>query len=66
MSAAAKAGALLVTALDEIAWLFNLRGSDISYNPVFVSYALVTADSASLYVDAGKVTLPVPPLMRLF
>lgn len=35
---------LLVTMLDEIAWLFNLRGSDIAFNPVFLSYALVTQD----------------------
>lgn len=45
----------MVTALDEIAWLFNLRGNDISYNPVFVAYAVLTADSASLYVDKSKV-----------
>jgi len=46
----------LVTALDEIAWLVNLRGSDISYNPVFVSYFLLTDDSATLYVDGTKVS----------
>ncbi|KAH6579732.1 hypothetical protein BASA61_010075 [Batrachochytrium salamandrivorans] len=45
-----------VTALDEIAWLFNLRGSDIQYNPVFFSYALVTTEHAYLYVDDCKVT----------
>ncbi|EIE23184.1 Creatinase/aminopeptidase [Coccomyxa subellipsoidea C-169] len=52
----AKANVLLLTALDEIAWLFNLRGSDVSYNPVFLSYATVTEDAAKLFVDAGKVT----------
>ena len=31
----------VITALDEIAWLFNLRGSDIAYNPVFLSYAVI-------------------------
>ncbi|KAJ3841758.1 putative Xaa-Pro aminopeptidase P [Lentinula raphanica] len=36
-----KPRALVLTALDDIAWLFNLRGSDISYNPVFFSYAVV-------------------------
>ena len=35
---------VVFTALDEIAWLFNLRGSDIDFNPVFFSYALVTMD----------------------
>jgi len=44
----------LVPALDEVAWLFNLRGSDIPYNPVFLAYALVTADAAVLCVDADK------------
>lgn len=48
-----KLSAFVVSALDEIAWLFNLRGSDIPYNPVFFSYAVVTADSATLYIDAS-------------
>ena len=41
----------LMTALDEIAWLFNLRGNDIVNNPVFLSYALITQDEAYLYVQ---------------
>lgn len=45
-----------MTALDEIAWLLNLRGSDISYNPVFVSYVILTLDKATLYVDKSKVS----------
>ncbi|KAJ3158864.1 hypothetical protein HDU86_002552 [Geranomyces michiganensis] len=45
-----------VTALDEIAWLFNLRGSDIDYNPVFFSYALITKNEAVLYIDDSKLT----------
>ena len=49
-----KAAGFVVSALDEIAWLFNLRGNDIPYNPVFFSYAIVTKDSATLYVDAKK------------
>jgi len=40
-----KAVGLVVTALDEIAWLLNLRGSDISYNPVFFAFVIVTTDS---------------------
>ncbi|TGJ87387.1 hypothetical protein E0Z10_g1380 [Xylaria hypoxylon] len=46
--------ALVVSMLDEIAWLFNLRGSDIPYNPVFFSYAVVTPDDATLYIDSSK------------
>ena len=50
-----KADALLVTALDEVAWFLNLRGSDVSYNPVFLSYVLLTKEDATLYVDQQKV-----------
>ena len=42
--------AVLVTALDEIAWLLNVRGSDIEYNPLVISYLLVTMDEARWYV----------------
>ncbi|KAI9188683.1 hypothetical protein H9P43_000104 [Blastocladiella emersonii ATCC 22665] len=50
------AHALVLTALDDIAWLFNLRGSDIAFNPVFFAYALVSADDAVLWVDPTKLT----------
>ncbi|MFK0089915.1 aminopeptidase P family protein [Pseudomonas sp. NPDC090755] len=43
-----------IATLDDIAWLFNLRGSDVSYNPVFVSFALVSQDQALLFVAPGK------------
>lgn len=46
-----KAQIHLMTALDEIAWLFNLRGNDIVNNPVFLSYALITQDEAYLYIQ---------------
>lgn len=46
----------VVSMLDEIAWLFNLRGDDIPYNPVFFSYAIVTADEATLYIDSSKLS----------
>ena len=41
----------MVTALDEVAWLLNLRGSDVDYNPVFLSYVLLTSRSATLVCD---------------
>ena len=44
----------LISALDDIAWLFNLRGSDVSYNPVFLSHALIGAHTADLFVDIAK------------
>lgn len=46
----------VVSMLDEIAWLFNLRGNDIPYNPVFFSYAIVTPDEATLYIDSSKLS----------
>jgi Xaa-Pro aminopeptidase len=45
-----------ITSLDAIAWLFNLRGSDVACNPVFVSYAIVTLDNATLFVEADRMT----------
>ncbi|RUS34439.1 peptidase M24, structural domain-containing protein [Jimgerdemannia flammicorona] len=47
---------VIVSALDEIAWLFNLRGSDVECNPVFFAYAVVTNNKATLYVDDVKLT----------
>ncbi|KAF2715078.1 putative Xaa-Pro aminopeptidase P [Pleomassaria siparia CBS 279.74] len=44
----------VVSMLDEIAWLYNLRGNDIPYNPVFFSYAVVTPSDATLYIDDSK------------
>lgn len=42
--------AYIVTALDEIAWLCNLRGSDVTYNPLFLSYAIVTEENITLFL----------------
>ncbi|KAI8089674.1 peptidase M24, structural domain-containing protein [Halteromyces radiatus] len=50
---------IVVSALDEIAWVFNLRGSDIECNPVFFSYAIITENEAILYVNPEKVTQQV-------
>uniref|UniRef100_A0A3P9P686 X-prolyl aminopeptidase (aminopeptidase P) 2, membrane-bound n=1 Tax=Poecilia reticulata TaxID=8081 RepID=A0A3P9P686_POERE len=48
--------ALLLSALDETAWLFNLRGTDIPYNPFFYSYTLLTLDEIWLFVHTNRVT----------
>jgi len=45
----------LVSTVDDIAWLFNLRGSDVEYNPVFLAHALIGLDHATLFVADGKV-----------
>ncbi|HBI81694.1 MAG TPA: peptidase M24, partial [Bacteroidales bacterium] len=50
------ATAYLMCALDEICWTFNLRGSDISYNPVFLAYAVVDQHKATLYVEPEKLS----------
>ena len=44
-----------VATLDDIAWLFNLRGGDVSFNPVFVSFALINQQQATLFVALSKV-----------
>lgn len=46
----------VVNMLDEVAWLFNLRGTDIPYNPVFFAYAIVTMDEVLLFVDSAKLS----------
>lgn len=46
----------IVGALDQIAWLFNLRGSDVQYNPMLIAYAILTHRTATLFVDKKKIT----------
>ena len=53
------ADGLLVTALDEIAWVLNLRGSDVHCNPVFVSYLLISPEKVTLYIDNVKLSAEV-------
>lgn len=50
------ADGMLVSALDDIAWTLNLRGTDVHCNPVFVSYLLVESDKVSLFVDDNKLS----------
>ena len=47
--------ALIVSALDEIAWLLNIRGNDVEYNPVVISYVMLEADKCTLFVNPEKV-----------
>ncbi len=44
-----------IATLDDIAWLFNVRGADVSYNPVFIAFALIGPKSVSLFVDSAKI-----------
>jgi len=49
-----------ISTVDDIAWLFNLRGADVSFNPVFLAHALIEASGVTLFVADGK----VPPALR--
>ncbi|MDR1198455.1 MAG: aminopeptidase P family protein [Prevotellaceae bacterium] len=48
--------AYIISALDEIAWLFNIRGSDIDYNPVAVAYAIIDFPNLHLFIDTKKIS----------
>ena len=50
-----KADVQIISALDEIAWLLNIRGNDVEYNPVVISYVVLEADRCTLFVDEWKV-----------
>ena len=53
------AGGMLVAALDDIAWVLNLRGSDVHCNPVFVAYLLIEPKKATLFIDQAKLSKEV-------
>ena len=53
------ADAVFVSALDEIAWLFNLRGSDVEFTPVVTAYAFIGRDDYSIFIDRNKLTSDV-------
>ncbi len=48
--------AIILSALDEIAWTLNLRGNDVHCNPVFISYLLISAEGCTLYIMEEKIT----------
>ncbi|MEI6755249.1 MAG: aminopeptidase P family protein [Paludibacter sp.] len=52
----ARANVFVMSALDDIAWLFNIRGNDVDYNPVVIAYALVEEDKATLFIAPEKLT----------
>lgn len=52
----AGADAMFIASLDEIAWLFNLRGSDVEFTPVAIAFAYVSENDCSLFIDKNKVT----------
>lgn len=59
-----KVEALILSALDEVAWMLNIRGSDVDFNPVAIAYAVITLEGAFLYIDADKVDEPTAKHLR--
>ena len=49
----------LLSSLDDIAWLTNLRGADVDYNPVFLSHLLIDAEKATLFINKNKVSAEI-------
>lgn len=50
------ADVFVISALDDIAWLFNIRGKDVDYNPVVIAYALIEKEKATLFISPEKLT----------
>lgn len=63
---AADADGLLITALDEVAWLLNLRGNDVDYTPVVIAFAYVSEDERVLFIDSEKVTSEVKAHLKKY
>lgn len=61
---AVHADGMLVSALDDIAWTLNLRGTDVHCNPVFVSYLLISTSTVTLYINKVKLTAEVSDYLR--
>ncbi|KAL3723864.1 hypothetical protein ACJRO7_035954 [Eucalyptus globulus] len=59
-----KARGIIITTLDEVAWLYNIRGSDVSYCPVVHAFAIVTPTSAFFYVDQRKLSSEVSGYLK--
>ena len=58
------AESIVISALDDIAWLLNLRGSDVHCNPVFVSYVLLTLHDVTLFIDSDKLDETVKDYLK--
>jgi Xaa-Pro aminopeptidase len=58
------AEAILISALDEIAWTLNLRGSDVECNPVFIGYLLITLDGTTLFIEPAKLTTELAAYLK--
>ena len=59
-----EANSVWISTLDTIAWLFNIRGSDVPYNPVVVAHAFVSQNENILFVDTDKITLTIAETLQ--
>ncbi len=59
-----KDSCLFISALDEIVWVLNLRGSDVLCTPAFVAYLLITADGGCLYINRSKISAEVENYLK--
>ncbi len=59
-----KADVLVLSALDEIAWLFNIRGNDVAFTPVIYAYALISENKVDFYVDKNKLNEEIAALFN--
>ena len=59
-----QAGGVVISMLDEVAWTLNLRGTDVDYNPVFVSYLVIGGNGTTLYINKEKLTDEVSAYLK--
>ncbi len=59
-----KCDTLILTALEDEAWLYNIRGNDVSYTPVFLSYTVLTQKETILYLNQDKITKDLKPYFK--
>lgn len=55
----------IISSLDDIAWLFNIRGNDVKFTPIVICYAIITKSEAKLYIDNNKVNHKVRESLKL-
>ncbi|MDC1067959.1 aminopeptidase P family protein [Candidatus Kapabacteria bacterium] len=55
----------IICSLDDIAWILNLRGRDIPFNPVVVSFLIITSDSVSFFIDSEKLTDEITKYLKI-
>jgi len=60
------AESMLITALDDIAWLFNIRGNDVAFTPVVIAYAYISRRERDIFIDPAKVTDEVKQHLRKY